>query len=178
MCRLVHKQLKLPTPQRLLLSASWQVGIYPLHTILVHLVSRLRDSQGDAELHYISCQFRQRTRDLLEPLWRFINTSVLFLSYRWPVCFPSRARGSAPASLSSPSAIPVVAGGAVMACLILRFTRSLGTARLPSWAETCEVNTAKLLCNLAARKPWPHPKAPGPHSWASIPSRSVTTKSR
>src|ERR1700738_1022738 len=127
MCRLVHKQQKLPTPQRLLFSASWQVGIYPLHTILVHLVTRLRDSQGDAELHYISCQFRQRTRDLLEPLWRFINTSVLFLRYRWPVCSPLRARGSAPASLSSPSAIPVVAGGAVMACLILRFTRTLGT---------------------------------------------------
>jgi hypothetical protein len=68
---------------------------------------------------------------------------------------------SAPASLGSPSAIPVVAGGAVMACLILRFTRTLGTARLPSWAETCEVNTAKLVCNLAARKPWPHPKGTG-----------------
>jgi hypothetical protein len=48
-----------------------------------------------------------------------------------------------------------------MACLILRFTRTLGTARLPSWAETCEVNTAKLVCNLAARKPWPHPKGTG-----------------
>ena len=34
-------------------------------------------------------------------------------------------------------------------------------ARLPSWAETCEVNTAKLVCNLAARKPWPHPKGTG-----------------
>ena len=53
------------------------------------------------------------------------------------------------------------AGGAVMACLILRFTRTLGTARLPSWAETCEVNTAKLVCNLAGRKPWPHPKGTG-----------------
>ena len=51
-------------------------------------------------------------------------------------------------------------------------------ARLPSWAETCEVNTAKLVCNLAARNPGRTPKAPGLQSWASIPSRSVTMKSR
>ena len=34
-------------------------------------------------------------------------------------------------------------------------------ARLSSWAETCEVSTANLVCNLAARKPWPHPKGIG-----------------
>ena len=96
---------------------------------------------------------------VLAIFWNLSGDSLMPLSFSSGI--GGRARGSAPASLSSPSAIPVVAGGAVMACLILRFTRSLGTARLPSWAETCEVNTAKLVCNLAGRKPWPHPKGTG-----------------
>ena len=113
---------------------------------------------------------------VLAIFWNLSGDSLMPLSFSSGI--GGRARGSAPASLSSPSAIPVVAGGAVMACLILRFTRTLGTARLPSWAETCEVNTAKLVCNLAGRKPWPHPKGTGAQSRASIRSRSVTMKSR
>jgi hypothetical protein len=41
---------------------------------------------------------------------------------------------------------------------------ALGVRPLPKAARkpgSGEVNTAKLLCNLAARKPWPHPKHRG-----------------
>ena len=108
--------------------------------------------------------FSVNSDSVLAIFWNLSGDSLIPLSFSSGIggrfVFP-RARGVRLQHLLVAPAPYVVAGGAVMAYLILRFTRTLGTARLPSWAETCEVNTAKLVCNLAARKPWPHPKGTG-----------------